>query len=272
MLKLLAFTLPLCLDNFAIAFAVLGEIRLTRPQLLRVIVVFMAFEAVMPLIGLAVGTPLIHLLAGPPHVTIDPYQLGSPTELKELQLAYRPHLASEVDLTCVGRYLVPFVVPVIVGVIGILMLDEAFNDDDDDDEAQKAKALVAGRGRAIIGLGLSISIDELIVGFTIGYSQYFTTAEAITAIVVQSFLALMAGLYFGRKVRDGKIRISAERVTTGTKLIAGGILVALSAVLLAGPPLASPAFPHFIHSVFPHKVKPAPAPTAVTTNLPGADR
>ena len=225
----------------------------------------------MPLIGLALGTPLIHLIAGLPHINIDPYQLGSPTELKELQLAYRSHLADQIDLTFVGRYIVPLVVPVIVGVIGILMLDEAFNDDDDDDEAEKARALVAARGRAIIGLGLSISVDELIVGFTIGYSQYFTTVEAITAIVVQSFLALMAGLYFGRKVRDGKIRISVERVSTGTKLIAGGILVTLSAVLLVGPPLANHAFPHFIHSVFPHKVKPASAPTAVTTNLPGAD-
>ena len=133
--------------------------------------------------------------------------------------------------------------PVIVGVIGILMLDEAFNDDDDDDEAEKARALVAARGRAIIGLGLSISVDELIVGFTIGYSQYFTTLEAIIAIVIQSFLALMAGLYFGRKVRDGKFRISVERVSTGTKLIAGGILVTLSAALLVGPPLATPRLP-----------------------------
>jgi manganese efflux pump family protein len=271
MLRLLAFTLPLCLDNFAIAFAVLGEIRLTRAQLLRVTVVFIAFEAIMPLIGLAVGTPLIHLIAGPPHITIDPYQLGSPTEFKELQLAYRSHLANAVDLTFVGRYIVPLVVPVIVGVIGILMLDEAFNDDDDDDEAEKAKALVAARGRAIIGLGLSISVDELIVGFTIGYSQYFSTLEAIIAIVVQSFLALMAGLYLGRKAREGKLRVSAERVSTGTKVLAGGILVSLSLVLLVGPPLADHAIPHFIHSVFPHKVRPAPAPTAVTTSIPGAD-
>jgi manganese efflux pump family protein len=267
MLKLLAFTLPLCLDNFAIAFAVLGEIRLTRAQLLRVTLVFIAFEAIMPLIGLAVGTPLIHLIAGPPHITIDPYQLGSPTELKELQQAYRSHLADQVDLTFVGRYIVPLVVPVIVGVLGVLMLDEAFNDDDDDDEAEKARALVAARGRAVIMLGISISIDELIVGFTIGYSQYFSTVEAI---VVQSFLALMAGLYFGRKVREGKIRLSVERISNGTKLIAGGILVSLAAVLLVGPPLATHAWPHFLHSVFPHKVKPAPAPTAVTTELPGA--
>jgi putative Mn2+ efflux pump MntP len=48
--RLLAFTLPLCLDNFAIAFAVLGGIRLTRAQLLRVIVVFIAFEAMVPAI------------------------------------------------------------------------------------------------------------------------------------------------------------------------------------------------------------------------------
>lgn len=269
MLRLLAFTLPLCLDNFAIAFAVLGEIRLTRAQLLRVTVVFIAFEGIMPLIGLALGTPLIHLIAGPPHITIDPYQLGSPTELKELQLAYRSHLADVIDLTFVGRYIVPLVVPVIVAIIGILMLDEAFNDDDDD-EAEKARALVAARGRSIIGLGISISIDELIMGFAIGYSQYFTTLEAITAIVVQSFLALMAGLYLGRKVRDRKIRISVERISTGTKLIAGGILVTLSAVLLVGPPLATHAFPHFIHSVFPHRVIPSPAPSAVTTKLPGA--
>jgi putative Mn2+ efflux pump MntP len=271
MLRLLAFTLPLCLDNFAIAFAVLGEIRLTRAQLIRVTVVFIAFEAIMPLIGLGLGTPLIHLIAGPPHINIDPYQLGSPTELKELQGAYRSHLADVIDLTFVGRYIVPLVVPVIVGVLGILMLDEAFNDDDDDDEAEKARALVAARGRAIIGLGISISIDELVVGFTIGYSQYFTAPEAIIAIVVQSFLALMAGLYFGRKARDGKLHISAERISTGAKLIAGGILVSLSVVLLVGPPLATHAIPHFVHSVFPHKVKPPAVPKAVTTNLPGAD-
>jgi putative Mn2+ efflux pump MntP len=271
MFRLLAFTLPLCLDNFAIAFAVLGEIRLTRAQLVRVAVVFISFEAIMPLIGLAVGTPLIHLIAPPRHINIDPYQLGSPAELKELQLVYRAHLANVIDVTFVGRYIVPLVVPVVVGVLGLLMLDEAFNDDDDDDEAEKARALVAARGRAIIGLGLSISVDELIVGFTIGYSQYFTAPEAITAIVVQSFLALMAGLYLGRKMRDGKIRVSAERISTGTKLIAGGILATLAVVLLVGPPLATHAFPHVLHFIHPHRVIPSPAPTAVTTTLPGGD-
>jgi hypothetical protein len=49
MLKLLAFTLPLCLDSFAVSFAVLGEMRLTRAQRTRVWVLFVPFEAGMPL-------------------------------------------------------------------------------------------------------------------------------------------------------------------------------------------------------------------------------
>jgi len=53
MLKLLAFTLPLCLDTFAVAFAVLGEMHLTRAQRIRVTVLFIAFEAGMPLVGMA---------------------------------------------------------------------------------------------------------------------------------------------------------------------------------------------------------------------------
>jgi hypothetical protein len=71
-------------------------------------------------------------------------------------------------------------------------------------------------------------------------------------------------------VRDGKIPVSAERVSTGTKLIAGGILVTLSAVLLVGPPLATHAVPHFIHSYFPRRVIPSAAPSAVTMKLPAA--
>jgi putative Mn2+ efflux pump MntP len=68
MLKLLAFTLPLCLDTFAVAFAVLGEMRLTRAQRIRVIVLFIAFEAGMPLAGMALGAPLTHLTGSPSHL------------------------------------------------------------------------------------------------------------------------------------------------------------------------------------------------------------
>src|SRR5580698_9643671 len=164
MLKLLAFTLPLCLDTFAVSFAVLGEMRLTRVQRIRVIVLLIAFEAGMPLVGIALGAPLTHLVSKPTHLVFDPYQYGSPAETRGLRLAYQSHLASTVDLTFVGRY----IIPVVVGGLGLLMLDEGLNDDDDDDdEAGRARALVGARGLSVIGLGIGISVDELVVGFTL---------------------------------------------------------------------------------------------------------
>jgi putative Mn2+ efflux pump MntP len=263
MLKLLAFTLPLCLDTFAVSFAVLGEMSLTRAQRIRVIALLIAFEAGMPLVGMALGEPLTHLVSSPTHLVIDPYQLGSPAEAYQLRLADRAHLADTVDLTFVGRYVLPIIVPVVVGALGILMLDECLNDDDDDDdEAEKARALVGARGLSVIGLGLGISLDELVVGFTISFNS-LPVADVITAIVIQAFLAIMAGQLLGRKARSGGLRVSAQRLTAGTKLMAGGVLVALSAVLLLGPPVTTHLIPHFIH----HKkvVHVSSQPSAVST-------
>jgi len=265
MLKLLAFTLPLCLDTFAVAFAVLGEMRLTRAQRIRVTVLLIAFEAGMPLVGMALGAPLTHLISGPAHLVFDPYQVGSPAEAYQLRMANQTHLADTVDLTFVGRYLLPIVVPVVICGLGILMLDECLNgdDDDDDDEADKARALVGARGLSVIGLGLGISLDELVVGFTISFSK-LPVYDVITAIVIQAFLAIMVGQFLGRKARTGSLRVSAERLTAGSKLLAGSVLVALSAVLLVGPPVATHLLPHFIH----HKVAHYVAPPAVSTSQP----
>jgi len=266
MIKLLAFTLPLCLDTFAVAFAVLGEMRLTRMQRIRVIVLLIAFEAGMPLAGMALGDPLTHLVSSPAHLVYDPYQLGSNAETYQLRQAYHNHLADTVDLTFVGRYIVPIVVPVVIGGLGILMLDECFNDDDDDDdEAGKARALAGARGLSVIGLGLGISLDELVVGFTLSFSK-LPVADVITAIVIQAFLAIMLGQLLGRKARKGGLRLSAERLTTGSKMLAGGVLVALSATLLVGPPVATHLLPHFIH----HKkiVPVSSAPSAVASSQP----
>jgi len=263
MFKLLAFTLPLCLDNFAVAFAVLGEMRLTRAQRIRVTVLLIAFEAGMPLAGMALGAPLTHLTGSPSHVVIDPYQLGSPAEAYQLRQVDRAHLADTVDLTFVGRYILPIVVPVVVGGLGLLMLDEALNDDDDD-EAGNARELVAARGLSVIGLGLGISLDELVVGFTLGFSK-LPARDVITAIVIQAFLAMMVGQLLGRKARTGSLRLSSERITTGSKLLAGGVLVALSAALLVGPPVTTHLLPHLLPH---HKVIPPPAPPAVSTSQP----
>jgi putative Mn2+ efflux pump MntP len=261
MLKLLAFTLPLCLDTFAVAFAVLGEMQLTRVQRTRVTLLLIAFEAGMPLIGMALGTPLAHLAGTAPHLAFDPYQLGSPAEAYQLQLANRTHLADTVDVTFVGRYIIPVIVPVVVGGLGILMLDECFNeDDDDDDEAGKARAMVGARGLSVIGLGLGISLDELVVGFTLSFNK-FPVADVLTAIVIQAFLAIMTGQLLGRKARTGNLRLNAERITTGSKLAAGGVLVTLSAALLLGPPIATHLVPHFVH----HKIAHLTVPAAVST-------
>jgi manganese efflux pump family protein len=265
MLKLLAFTLPLCLDTFAVSFAVLGEMRLTRAQRIRVIVLLIAFEAGMPLIGMALGAPLTHLTGSPRHVVIDPYQLGSPAEAYQLNAVYRAHLANTVDLTFVGRYIVPIVVPVVVGALGLLMLDECLNDDDDDDdEAGKAKALVGARGLSVIGLGLGISLDELVVGFTLSFSK-LPARDVLTAIVIQAFLAIMIGQLLGRKASTGSLRLSSERITNGSKLVAGSVLIALSAVLLVGPGVATHLLPHILPH---HKVIPPPLPAAVSTGQP----
>ena len=59
--KLIALVLPLGLDTFAVAAALgmLGTVPATR---LRVSLLFTAFEAAMPLIGLALGAPLGHAI------------------------------------------------------------------------------------------------------------------------------------------------------------------------------------------------------------------
>jgi putative Mn2+ efflux pump MntP len=269
MLKLLAFTLPLCLDTFAVAFAVLGEMHLTRGQRIRICVLLIAFEAGMPLVGMALGAPLAHLAGSPAHVVIDPYQLGSPNEAYQLRMADSTHLANTVDVTFVGRYILPIIVPVVVGGLGLLMLDECLNDDDDDDdddddEAGKARALVAARGLSVIALGLGISLDELVVGFTLSFTT-LPVRDVITAIVIQAFLAIVIGQLLGWKARTGSLRLSTGRITAGSKLAAGSVLVALAAVLLAGPPVVTHVLPHILPH---HKVGHYVAPPAVSTTEP----
>jgi manganese efflux pump family protein len=59
--KLIALVIPLGLDTFAVA-AALGMVGTTRATWLRVSILFPAFEAAMPLIGLALGAPLGHAI------------------------------------------------------------------------------------------------------------------------------------------------------------------------------------------------------------------
>lgn len=59
--RLIAFVLPLGLDSFAVAAALGATGRLSGRTRLRISALFVAFEAGMPLLGLAVGAPLAHV-------------------------------------------------------------------------------------------------------------------------------------------------------------------------------------------------------------------
>jgi putative Mn2+ efflux pump MntP len=61
--KLAALVLPLGRDTFAVA-AALGIVGVSPAHRLRISVLFSAFEAGMPLIGLALGAPLGHAIGG----------------------------------------------------------------------------------------------------------------------------------------------------------------------------------------------------------------
>ena len=60
--KLLAFVLPLGLDSFAVAAALGAAGKVTGRLRWRISLLFLAFEAGMPLIGLAAGAPLAHAI------------------------------------------------------------------------------------------------------------------------------------------------------------------------------------------------------------------
>lgn len=58
--RLLAFVLPLGLDSFAVAAAIGATATVTARLRWKIALLFLAFEAGMPLIGVAAGAPLAH--------------------------------------------------------------------------------------------------------------------------------------------------------------------------------------------------------------------
>jgi manganese efflux pump family protein len=260
MLTLLGFTVPLCLDVFAVSFGVFGEMSLTRAQRVRITVLFMAFEIGMPLVGMAVGAPLTHLTGVTSNLLID----GAPANAYQIHAANVSHAADVFEHSFFGRYIDPILVPVVIGAIGIWMLDEALNDDDDDDddEAGKARALVTAHGLSIIGLGIATSVDDLAIGFTLAFNPYYLPLHDIfTAIVIQAFLAITVGQLLGWKVRTGSLRLNVGRITAASKLIAGGVLVALAAIVLLTPEIITHVIPHIYH----YRYIPPLGPSGVAT-------
>jgi hypothetical protein len=140
-LTVLGLTLPLCLDVFAVSIGVLGEMSLTRAQRIRITMLFLAFEIGMPAVGMAVGTPLTHFTGVAFNLRID----GAPANAYQIHAANLNHAGDVVEYSFFGRYIDPVIVPLVVGAIGIWILDECLNDDDDD-EAGKLRAMVTAHG------------------------------------------------------------------------------------------------------------------------------
>jgi len=260
-LTLLGFTVPLCLDVFAVSFGVFGEMRLTLAQRIRITVLFMTFEIGMPLVGMALGTPLTHLTGVTSNLLID----GAPANAYQIHVANVSHAADVFEHSLFGRYIDPVLIPIVIAAIGIWMLDEALNDDDDD-EAGKAKALVTAHGLFIIGLGIATSVDDLAIGFTLAFNAYYLPLHDIfTAIAIQAFLAITVGQFLGWKVRTGSLRLNVGRVTATAKLIAGGALIALAVVVLLTPEIIAHVIPHIYH----YRYIPPLAPSATGGPRPG---
>jgi manganese efflux pump family protein len=259
-LTVLGLTLPLCLDVFAVSIGVLGGMYLTLAQRIRITVLFLAFEIGMPLVGMAVGTPLTRFTGVTSNLRID----GAPANAYQIHAANLGHAADVVEYSFFGRYIDPIIVPLVVGAIGIWILDECLNDDDDDDdEAGKVRAMVTATGLSIIGLGMATSVDDLVIGFTLAFHN-LPLHDIFTAIVIQAFLAITVGQFLGWKARTGSLRINVGRITAASKLAAGGLLVALAVVALLAPEIVTHVIPHFYH----YRYIPPLGPSAVATPLP----
>jgi putative Mn2+ efflux pump MntP len=243
MVTVLGFTLPLCLDVFAVSFGVLGGMYLTRAQRIRITVLFLAFEIGMPLAGMAVATPLTHLTG----VASNLLPERAPANAYQIHAVNLSHAADVVEHTFFGRYIDPILVPLVIGAIGIWMLDESLNgDDDDDDEADKVRAMVTATGLSIIGLGIVTSVDDLVIGFTLPFHN-LPLHDIFTAIVIQAFLAITVGQFLGWKASTGSLRLNVGRITAASKLAAGGVLVALAAIVLLTPEITTHVIPHIYH-------------------------
>ncbi|MGH3856114.1 MAG: manganese efflux pump [Pseudonocardiaceae bacterium] len=118
-------------------------------------------------------------------------------------------------------------------------------DDDDDGEGAKARRLTSARGLALLGLALSISLDELVIGFSLGLGAQATmppisAATIIAAIAIQTLVVSQLGLSVGARISE-RTRERIERLAGPLLIVLGGYLLA-EALLHSGlvtPPQAA---------------------------------
>jgi putative Mn2+ efflux pump MntP len=111
-----------------------------------------------------------------------------------------------------------------VAIAALLGLGVNMLRSDDEAEERLVTMFANARGAAILGLGLSVSLDELAIGFTIGLLRV-PLVPAVVLIAIQAFVVSQLGFALGSRVAE-RLRENAER-------LAGVVLIALAAVLLA---------------------------------------
>jgi manganese efflux pump family protein len=97
---------------------------------------------------------------------------------------------------------------------------------DDDDE--QAVRLSHAHGVALIGLGVAVSIDELVIGVSIGLLDV-PPVPAVLLIAAQAFLAAYLGLRLGVRL-GAQLRERAEQAAAVVLIVIGSALLAAELV------------------------------------------
>ncbi|HEY1713018.1 MAG TPA: manganese efflux pump [Solirubrobacteraceae bacterium] len=186
LVKIIALVLPLALETFAVsaALTVGGPSSGWRTHGW---IWFAASEAVMPLVGLAIGHPLGAIGQAGDYVAI------------ALLFALAVHMLRETETETEG---------------------ESASGQPSDRGGGGISGVVA-----ITVLTASASLDELAIGFTVGLLR-LPVAPVIAVIAVQAFAVSFLGMRFGNRVGE-RVREGAERLGgVAVALLAIGLLIA----------------------------------------------
>lgn len=186
LVKIIALVLPLALETFAVsaALTVGGPSSGWRTHGW---IWFAASEAVMPLVGLAIGHPLGAIGQAGDYVAI------------ALLFALAVHMLRETETGTEG---------------------ESASGQPSDRGGGGISGVVA-----ITVLTASASLDELAIGFTVGLLR-LPVAPVIAVIAVQAFAVSFLGMRFGNRVGE-RVREGAERLGgVAVALLAIGLLIA----------------------------------------------